>query len=65
MGVTSKNGNASIDTAHETQTASAIHTESVNAETKEAILEVQRMKADPTLGKTYPDADTMMKDLLQ
>ena len=65
MGATSKNGNDSIDTAHEAQTASAIHTESVNAETKEAILEVQRMKAEPTLCKTYPDADTMMKELLQ
>ena len=65
MGATSKNGNDSIDTAHEAQTASSIQTESVNAETKESILEVQRMKADPTLCKTYPDADTMMKELLQ
>ena len=65
MGATSKNGNDSIDTAHEAQTASAIHTESVNAETKEAILEVQRMKADPTLCKTYPAAEKMKKKLLQ
>lgn len=35
-----------------------------NAETKEAIQEVQRMKADPTLGKTYTDVDAMMEDLL-
>ncbi len=35
-----------------------------NAETKEAIQEVQRMKADPTLGKSYTDVDAMMTDLL-
>lgn len=33
-------------------------------ETEEAINEVQQMKADPTLGKTYADVDTVMKDLL-
>ncbi len=35
-----------------------------NAETREAIREVQRMKADPSLGKRYDDVDAMMKDLL-
>ena len=35
-----------------------------NAETREAIKEVQKMKADPTFGKTYNDDDVMMKDLL-
>ena len=35
-----------------------------NAETKEAIKEVQRMKSDPVRGKTYTDVDTMMKDIL-
>ncbi len=35
-----------------------------NAETIEAIKEVQRMKADPTIGKTYTDVDAMMKELL-
>ncbi len=35
-----------------------------NAETREAIMEVQKMKADPTLGKTYTDVDAMMEDLL-
>lgn len=35
-----------------------------NAETKEAIREVQRMKEDPSLGKTYTDVDAMMKELL-
>lgn len=35
-----------------------------NTETREAIREVQRMKADPTLGKTYTDVDAMMEDLL-
>ncbi len=36
-----------------------------NAETMEAIQEVQRMKADPSIGKTYDDVDQMMEDLLQ
>lgn len=35
-----------------------------NAETVEAIREAQRMKTDPTLGKTYTDVDLMMKELL-
>ena len=35
-----------------------------NAETVEAMNEVKRMKADPTLGKTYTDVDEMMRDLL-
>ena len=35
-----------------------------NAETREAINEVQRMKADPTLGTTDEDVDKMMEDLL-
>lgn len=35
-----------------------------NAETIEAIEEVQRMKADPTIGKTYTDVDQMIKELL-
>ena len=35
-----------------------------NAETIGAIEEVQQMKSDPTLGKTYDSVDEMMKDLL-
>jgi len=35
-----------------------------NAETLEAIEEVKRMKADPSLGKAYTDVDEMMKELL-
>ena len=35
-----------------------------NAETREAIREVQRMKADPTFGKTYTDVDQMVEELL-
>ena len=38
--------------------------ETPNAETREAIQEVQRMKADPRLGKSYSDVDQMMEDLL-
>lgn len=41
-----------------------IGAENPNTETIEAIKEVQRMKADPTLGKTYTDVDSMMEDLL-
>lgn len=35
-----------------------------NTETIEAIQEVKRMKADPSLGKTYSDVDKMMEELL-
>lgn len=35
-----------------------------NNETVDAIREVQRMKADPTIGKTYTDVDQMMEELL-
>ena len=35
-----------------------------NAQTREALQEVRRMKADPSLGKTYTDVDEMMKDKL-
>lgn len=35
-----------------------------NAETVEAIREVKRMKADPSMGKTYTDVDQMVEDLL-
>ena len=35
-----------------------------NAETVEAIKEVKRMKADPSLGKTYSNVDQMMEELL-
>lgn len=41
-----------------------IGAEMPNAETKEAIKEVQRMKSDSVRGKTYTDVDTMMKDIL-
>lgn len=35
-----------------------------NKETVEAIREVQEMKANPNIGKTYTDVDQMMKELL-
>lgn len=35
-----------------------------NAETAEALEEVRRMKADPSLGKAYGDVDEMMRELL-
>ena len=38
--------------------------EAPNSETREALDEVRRMKADPSLGKRYTDVDVMMKDLL-
>ena len=38
--------------------------ETPNAETIEAIAEVQAMEKDPSLGKSYTDIDIMMKELL-
>lgn len=35
-----------------------------NEETMAAIMEVKKMKEDPSLGKTYTDVDKMMEDLL-
>ena len=35
-----------------------------NEETMEAIREVQAMKKDPSIGKSYTDVDEMMKELL-
>ncbi len=35
-----------------------------NSETLEAIEEMQRMKEDSSLGKSYTDIDEMMKELL-
>ncbi len=35
-----------------------------NRGTMEALEEVRRMKANPSLGKTYTNVDDMMKDLL-
>lgn len=43
---------------------SVINYEIPNAETIAAIEEVQRMKADSSIGKTYTDVDEMIKDLL-
>lgn len=34
-----------------------------NAETLAAIEEVRKMKADPSIGKTYDNVDQMMEDL--
>ncbi len=36
-----------------------------NEETKKAIEEVQQMKMNPSLGKSYKDVDEMMKELLE
>lgn len=41
-----------------------ITTEIPNRETQEAIVEAQRMKADPTIGKAYDNIDTMFEELL-
>lgn len=35
-----------------------------NEETRRAIEEVQRMKENPSLGKSYTDVDQMMEELL-
>ena len=36
-----------------------------NSETLEALKEVEHMKADKNVGKTYTDIDEMMKELLE
>lgn len=36
-----------------------------NAETLEAIAEVQKMKSDPSIGKSYSDVSQMMEDILK
>ncbi len=41
-----------------------IEYETPNAETLRAIAEVQRMKEDPTLYRTYESVDEMMEELL-
>ena len=41
-----------------------IRYETPNAETIAAIEEVQKLKANPSLGKTYSDVDQMMAELL-
>lgn len=43
---------------------SVIDYEIPNAETIAAIEEVQKMKSDPTIGKTYSNVEEMMRDLL-
>lgn len=43
---------------------SVIDYEIPNAETIAAIKEVQKMKSDPTIGKTYSNVEEMMRDLL-
>ena len=45
-------------------TLETIERKQPNAETMAAIEEVRRMKADPSLGKTYTDVDEMMRELL-
>jgi DNA-damage-inducible protein J len=35
-----------------------------NSETQAALQEVQRMRADPSLGQSYTDVDEMMRGLL-
>ena len=43
---------------------SVINYEIPNSKTIAAIEEVQKMKSDPTIGKTYNNVDEMMRDLL-
>ena len=45
-------------------TLEKINAQQPNQETMEALEEVRRMKADPSLGKTYTDVDAMMRELL-
>lgn len=41
-----------------------VGTEIPNSETQKAIMEVQQMKKDYALGRTYTDVDEMIKNLL-
>lgn len=43
----------------------AVSLDTPNSETIEAIHEVEQMKANPDLGKTYSNVDQMMEDLLK
>lgn len=36
-----------------------------NSETKAAIAEVQKLKGNPSIGKSYTNVDQMMEELLQ
>ena len=49
---------------HENRIPFDIGREIPNEETLAAIDEVRRMKADPSLGKSYTDAREMVRDLL-
>ena len=35
-----------------------------NVETREAIMEIRKMREDPSIGKAYMDVDEMMRDIL-
>ena len=41
-----------------------VNREVPNQDTREALAEVQCMKQDPSIGKSYHDVDAMMEDLL-
>jgi hypothetical protein len=43
---------------------SRLRSKNPSQETLEAIAEVQEMKMNPSLGKSYTDVDEMMKELL-
>ena len=46
-------------------TSFEIGNECPNDETREAFAEAQRLKADPSIGKTYTEVDEMMRDFLR
>ncbi len=41
-----------------------MQSDELNSATKSAILEVEEMKKNPSLGKSYTDVDLMMQELL-
>lgn len=43
----------------------ALRLDTPNGETLAAIREVQQMKKDPSIGKSYTDVDAMMEELLR
>lgn len=51
-------------TVRESRIPFEINVETPNAETIAAFEEVERMKADPSIGKSYADVDQMLEELL-
>ena len=56
--------NINIRSVHQGKILFEISLNKLSAETIDAIKEVQEMKKNPSLGKSYTNVDKMMKELL-